>query len=133
MKTIFADSFYYLAILSRRDARHQAAIEFSESFHGQIVTTEWVLTEIADGLAAHDKRHGFVTLREQLAADRKITIVPATTALFERGCTLYVERPDKDWSLTDCISFVVMREHGLTDALTEDHHFEQASFVALLK
>ena len=53
--------------------------------------------------------------------------------MFERGLDLFVNRPDKEWSLTDCISFVVMREHGLTEALTADHHFEQAGFVRLLK
>jgi len=51
----------------------------------------------------------------------------------DRGLALYISRPDKDWSLTDCISFVVMKERGLTGALTADHHFEQAGFVALLK
>ena len=59
--------------------------------------------------------------------------MPASHSLFQEGVQLYNARPDKDWSLTDCISFVVMQEHGLTDALTGDHHFEQAGFTALLK
>lgn len=133
MKTVFADSFYYFALLSRRDANHRRAVSFSNRFRGQIVITEWVLTEIADGLAASDTRHGFVASRAQLASEQSVTIVPATTELFQRGCELYERRADKDWSLTDCLSFVVMREHGLTEALTGDHHFEQAGFVALLK
>ena len=53
--------------------------------------------------------------------------------LFDAGVELYVRRPDKAWSLTDCISFVVMREHGMNEALTGDRHFEQAGFIALLK
>lgn len=61
-----------------------------------------------------------------------MTIVPATQELFDRGFAIYSSRPDKAWSLTDCISFVVMEEHGLTEALTGDCHFEQAGFVALL-
>ena len=56
----------------------------------------------------------------------------ATSELFERGLALYNARPDKEWSLTDCISFVVMADEGLTDALTGDRHFEQAGFTALL-
>ena len=57
----------------------------------------------------------------------------ADSFYFDEGVRLYVARPDKDWSLTDCISFVVMRERGITEALTGDRHFEQAGFVALLK
>jgi len=59
--------------------------------------------------------------------------LPASQELFERGLNLYRQRPDKDWSLTDCISFVVMREHGVTKALTADRHFEQAGFAILLR
>lgn len=133
MRTVFADSYYYLALLSRRDAGHRKAVQFSDRYRGQIVTTEWVLAEIADGLSAADKRHGFVALRSQLASDPAVTIVPATTELFQQGCELYEQRTDKDWSLTDCLSFVVMQSLGLTEALTADHHFEQAGFTALLK
>jgi hypothetical protein len=60
-------------------------------------------------------------------------IIPAEPQLYEEGIALYRARPDKDWSLTDCISFVVMKARGITEALTGDHHFEQAGFVALLK
>jgi hypothetical protein len=60
-------------------------------------------------------------------------IVPPTQSLSDQGVELYSERPDKGWSLTDCISFIVMRHHGVTQALTGDHHFEQAGFIALLR
>jgi hypothetical protein len=53
--------------------------------------------------------------------------------LFDARVALYGERMDKDWPLTDCISFVVMQREGITDALTGDRHFEQAGFVPLLK
>jgi predicted nucleic acid-binding protein len=68
-----------------------------------------------------------------LRADPACTIVPPTQSLFEQGVDLYARRPDNGWSLTDCISFVVMQQHGVTQALTGDHHFEQAGFEALLK
>jgi predicted nucleic acid-binding protein len=64
---------------------------------------------------------------------RFLVIVPPDTELFESGLELYEKRPDKDWSLTDCISFVVMKREGIVDALTGDHHFEQGGFNALLK
>ena len=60
-------------------------------------------------------------------------ILPAETTLWERGLSLYLQRRDKDWSLTDCISFAAMQEEGLTEALTGDHHFEQAGFTVLLR
>jgi predicted nucleic acid-binding protein len=60
-------------------------------------------------------------------------IVETSGKLFRTGVAFYSRRPDKDWSLTDCISFVVMRDRGITEALTGDHHFEQAGFKALLK
>ena len=66
-------------------------------------------------------------------ANPAIQVVPATAPLFDAGLALHAQRSDKSWSLTDCISFVVMAEHGITDALTGDHHFEQAGFRALLK
>jgi len=133
MKTVFADSSYYFALLSRRDAAHVRAVQFARSYAGRLVTHQWILTEVADGLAAPKNRHGFVKLLQELKKDRSLTMVPATSNLFERGCELYEQRPDKSWSLTDCISFVVMEDHGITEALTADHHFEQAGFVALLK
>lgn len=68
-----------------------------------------------------------------LCADEGVVLLPPDQILFDAGLELYASRSDKEWSLTDCISFVVMRERGITDALTGDHHFEQAGFVALLK
>jgi uncharacterized protein len=133
MKTVFADAFYYLAFVSDDDAQHEAAVQFSREFVGRTVTTAWVLTEVADAMAAPSQRKNFLVLLEQLLADSSLTIVPPAKSLFERGLELYAARPDKGWSLTDCISFVVMDEHGITEALTGDHHFEQAGFVALLR
>ena len=60
-------------------------------------------------------------------------IVPASRELFQRGVELFTQRPDKDWSLTDCPSYVVMKEQDIEDALTTDPHFEQAGFTVLLK
>ena len=132
MSVRFADSFYYIALLNRRDAAHEAARRLSESAAGPTVTTTWVLTEVADALSDPALRRGAVRLIGALRVDPDCLIVPASEEMFARGLDLYTERPDKDWSLTDCISFVVMRDQGLTEALTGDHHFEQAGFAALL-
>lgn len=98
-----------------------------------LVVTEWVLTELADGLSAPRTRAAAVTVERRLRADARVTIIPSSADLFRRGFELYAGRLDKEWSLTDCISFVVMSDLAITEALTGDHHFEQAGFVALLK
>jgi predicted nucleic acid-binding protein len=77
-------------------------------------------------------RQRFISLLEALRNHPAMTIVPASAPLFGAGITLFSERSDKDWSLTDCISFTIMRDHGLHDALTADAHFQQAGFRALL-
>ena len=74
-----------------------------------------------------------MTTLDELRADPDALIVPGDDSLWERGRILFAQRPDKQWSLTDCISFVVMQDRGITEALTADHHYEQAGFVGLLK
>lgn len=96
-----------------------------------MVTTAWVLTEVADAMAAPNDRRAFVTCLRYLRSQTTTTIVPPTQDLFDEGMSLYERRPDKGWSLTDCMSFAVMQDHGITDALTGDRHFEQAGFRAM--
>jgi hypothetical protein len=90
------------------------------------------MTELADGLASTGNRGAFARLVARLQADPENELVPPSIELMARGIQLYDERPDKKWSLTDCISFVVMQDRGITEALTGDHHFEQAGFKILL-
>ncbi len=133
MKPIFADTFYFLALLHLDDAAHARALSISETRADPLLTTAWILTEVADALATPGMRESFPRLLAALRADPACTIVPPTQRPCDEGVDLYAERLDKGWSLTDCTSFVVMREHEITEALTGDHHFEQAGFTALLK
>lgn len=133
MNRVFADSHSFFAIFNPNDAAHAKAVDLGRRHRGPLVTTAWVLTEVADGLASTPRRHIFRRLIEDLEANRANLIVPPNAETFERGVELYHARPDKEWSLTDCISFVVMAEERIADALTGDHHFEQAGFHALLK
>lgn len=112
---------------------HAKAVEWSKAYRGRLVTTEWVLIELADGLASSRQRSLFPEVRRDLLANPQYQVVSLDMPLYERGLALYEARPDKEWSLTDCISFVVMKRDGITDVLTGDHHFEQAGFVTLLK
>jgi len=132
MKPVLADSYYFFAILNPRDAAHQEAMRFSQSHNTPLVTTAWILTELADGLARSSKRAAFSLVLDELRSEPLGTIVPASSSLFDRGVELYNARPDKGWSLTDCISFVVIEELGIEEALTGDRHFEQAGFRVLL-
>lgn len=133
MKTVFADTFYYLALVNSSDDRHSQAQAYTLGYAGRMVTTSWVLTELANTLAKPATRPAFLHVLAHLRSDPDITILPPEAPLFEEGLKLYTVRPDKEWSLTDCISFVVMQREGITEALTGDHHFEQAGFVAMLK
>jgi predicted nucleic acid-binding protein len=130
---IFADTFYFLALLSREDAARSKARDVSERLTNPIITTAWVLTEVADALAAPNLGHIFLRLMETLRADPNATIVAPSQTLFDQGLKLYADRPDQGWTLTDCTSFVVMQQQGITQALTGDRHFEQAGFRALLR
>lgn len=133
MKACFADTFYFLALIGSRDRSHARAIHLSRSLTCPIFTTTWVLTELADAMSRPPKRARFGLFLERLRSEPRMIVVPTTDELFETGLEFYLRRPDKEWSLTDCISFVVMERDGLTEALTGDRHFEQAGFVALLK
>ncbi len=133
MKPVFADSSYYLALMSVQDIHHDSALQWSRSSSRPLVSTEFVLLEVANGLCSVGRRGAFGALLAGLQDSPSVLILPASQELFGAGVELYLRRPDKDWSLTDCISFVVMKEQGITEALTADHHFEQAGYKALLK
>jgi predicted nucleic acid-binding protein len=133
MKAVFADSFYFFALLNEHDASHASAAEFTSQFRGRILTTGWIITELGDGMARSSSRGIFVQLYRESLAKPDLVIVPCTEELLSAGINFYAARADKDWSLTDCISFVVMQREGITEALTADHHFEQAGFVPLLR
>ena len=133
MSTSFADAYFFFALLDDGDAAHAQAVGLITHLEQELLTTPWVLTEVGDGLAAPQRRPTFMALLGFLRSHARVTIVPAEQAVFDAGIDLYGSRPDKGWSLTDCISFAVMRQHGITEALTGDHHFEQAGFTALMR
>jgi predicted nucleic acid-binding protein len=119
-------------MLSPRDSMHAQALSLSQSKKRRILTTEFVIVELANLFSQVPDRRTFIEFVRYMRAHRHTTITPASSQLIERGFALFSARPDKEWSLTDCISFVVMEEHGITDALTADGDFEQAGFNALL-
>jgi predicted nucleic acid-binding protein len=131
--TVFADTFALIAWLNPRDNAHAQVAAYLDSFTGRLVTTEWVLMEVADALSAPEARMTAVAFLHAVRADPLFEVVGYVPAVYRAGFDLFAARPDKAWSLTDCISFGVMKDHGLSDALTADHHFEQAGFRAVFK
>jgi predicted nucleic acid-binding protein len=133
MKPLFADTSYFVAISGPNDRFHVRAVELSANLIAGIVTTEYVLVETGGLLLRPEDRPAYVNLVRDLESDPSVQIVPASKALFQAGFELFVRRPDKNWSLVDCISFMVMKQGRLKDALSTDQHFVQAGFRALLR
>lgn len=132
MTDVFADTSYFIALLNSSDHDHQKAVRITRERSGRLITTVWVLTELANFLRRGSSRQRFGECYNNLSADPSAVIVLADQTLWEHAVTFFLERPDKQWSLTDCLSFVVMNGMGITEALTADVHFQQAGFRALL-
>ena len=132
---VFLDASFAIALSSPTDAHHQRARELAQEIRGssaRLVTTEAVVLEIGNALARLRFREASVRLIQALQADPKVEILPLAGDLFSLAFELYRSRPDKEWGLTDCVSFIVMRDRKITEALTADDHFRQAGFRPLL-
>jgi predicted nucleic acid-binding protein len=138
LETIFWDTAAFVALGNRDDALHEAAVAVSQELAREealVLTTDAVLTEVVNTFSKAAWRPMAKRLIEVLQQSVEVSVaqvVHVNETLWQRGWQLFLERPDKDWGLTDCISFVVMQEHGLTRAFTSDRHFEQAGFVRLM-
>lgn len=132
---LFLDTAYIYALFNNRDQWHPRALEWQMKLDAEqrpLLTTEFVCIEIANGLASLKFRQAAAHIIRSLQETALVRIIPASAELFQQALSLYEQRPDKDWGMTDCASFVVMAENNLTDALTTDEHFRQAGFKALL-
>jgi uncharacterized protein len=135
MKKIFVDTAAWIALLNTKDGLHFQAEQIRGQLEKQkamIVTTEFVLLEVADALSSQPLRGKTVVFINRLRQVKNLQIIPVSQSLLAEGWELYSQRSDKDWGLTDCISFVVMTQENIAEAFTSDHHFQQAGFVKLL-
>lgn len=130
---IFVDTGFFLALAQPRDALHQRARAWAGVLAEPLLVTEYVLWETVNGLSKLADRPRAANVVTGVRSSSFYEWVPASPDLFEAGLHLHAQRPDKEWSLTDCISFTVMRQRTVSRALTPDHHFEQAGFEALLR
>jgi len=133
---VFLDTAYAIALSSPNDLFHQRAISLADQLEAadtRLVTTRAVLLEIGNALSKQRYRSAAVRLLAALEADPHVEIVPLSEQLYARAVQLYRERLDKEWGLTDCVSFMVMQVRGITEALTTDEHFQQAGFTGLMR
>ena len=133
MKTVFADTFYLLALYYPDDQYHAQTVRMTRQLNARFLTTDWILTEVADALSAGRDHQNVAPLIRRLRSSPLWEIVPFSRDQFDAALEFHFRHQDKEWTLTDCASFLVMQEHGITEALTGDRHFEQAGFTALLK
>ncbi len=136
MRFVFADTGYWVALLNPQDDLHPKATHLSKSLQPvHIVTSEVVLTEVLNDFSKRGEffRNLAIRLIDSLRAHANTTIIPQSSQQFDEALRLYSQRPDKEWSQTDCASFNIMGENGMTEALAYDKHFAQAGFVALMR
>jgi predicted nucleic acid-binding protein len=132
---VFLDSSFIIALTVPGDEYHDRAVALSDRIAGstvRLVTTRAVMFEIGNALARRRYRRAAVDLLSAFEIDRTVEIVSPTPELFATAFEFYRHHADKEWGLTDCLSFVVMRQRGIREALTADHHFRQGGFVPLL-
>ena len=135
MNEVFLDASYAIALSSVTDTHHQRALAIAQQLESRrihLVTTRGVILEIGNALSRQPYRRAAVALLDSIDNDPRIEVVPASEELCQEAFDRFKDRPDKEWGLTDCLSFVVMEERKLADALTADEHFRQAGFRPLL-
>ncbi|OQW91872.1 MAG: hypothetical protein BWK78_03335 [Thiotrichaceae bacterium IS1] len=134
-QTVFVDTSFLVALLRRNDSDHAKALTLYQRVKAEKVrkmTSEYVLLELGNGLSRLGVRRLAVDFFNQIYQDNRFEIVPATTVLFTEALALFKARPDKEWGLVDCTSFIIMQKYKVDTALSADHHFRQAGFCTLL-
>lgn len=132
---VFVDTAAWIALLDTSDRlylqAHQVMRELGQH-KARLITTEWVFVEVADALSAPAYRTKIVAFIREMRRSSVLHVLSLSQTLLDAGWALYEQRPDKEWSLTDCISFAAMAQERLTSAFTSDHHYEQAGYVKLM-
>ncbi|MBU4225419.1 MAG: PIN domain-containing protein [Chloroflexi bacterium] len=133
---VFLDTAFVLALASPSDQYHEKAKELSHQIKKggiALLTTRAILIEIGDAMTGQRRRKAGIIMLESLENDDNLEIFPNSEELYSKAFDHFAARPDKEWGMTDCISFVVMKEYEISEVLTTDVHFQQAGFVALMR
>ena len=132
----FLDTSYAIALSSPADDYHNKALVIAKELKASktpLTTTRAIILEIGNALSKQKYRSKSIQLLSSLENDKTVTIVPMSETLYQKAFQLYCQRKDKNWGIVDCISFIVMTDRSITEALTTDIHFQQAGFRALLR
>jgi predicted nucleic acid-binding protein len=134
MRRVFADSLYWIALSHQRDQWHAAALNASRMLQSaEIVTTQEMLGELLTAFRHLPHLRDIAVRRvRQITGDPLVKVLPQSDRSFQAGLTLYATRPDKEYSLSDCIAMEAMRDEGVAEILTHDGHFAQEGFAILL-
>jgi predicted nucleic acid-binding protein len=133
---VFLDTAYAISLSSEHDNLHELALQIAdvlETEQTSIITTQAIMLEIGNALSKQRFRRAAVILLHALESDPSIEIIPLSQELYDLAFDLFRQRSDKDWGLIDCVSFIVMQQSGITQALTTDVHYQQAGFQALMR
>jgi predicted nucleic acid-binding protein len=132
---VFLDTVYAVALAATSDLLHEQAVRLSEQLEKagtRLITTQAILLEIGNALSKNRYRTAAIEILSSLESDPSVEIIPLSAERYSKAFNLYKSRPDKEWGLIDCLSFFVMEERGIREALTSDEHFEQAGYNTLL-
>jgi len=136
MTEVFLDTSFAIVLSSETDQNHVLAVKLANQIEAdktRLVTTQAILLEIGNSLSKQKYRAAAIQLLDSLETDPSVEVVLLINSLYRSAFNLFKQREEKEWGLVDCISFIVMQDRGITDALTTDAHFQQAGFRALYK
>jgi predicted nucleic acid-binding protein len=129
MKSVFVDTSFIIALYNKDDECHRNAIAILPKIKGcPLVLTQAIILEIGNAFSSNKRKSAGVKIIKWIESSGEFQIIPYDKDLHKKAFQLYASRIDKDWSLTDCISFVVMKDYGIEHALATDRHFAQAGF-----
>jgi predicted nucleic acid-binding protein len=134
MRALFADTFYWAALLNPKDQWHQEVRRFNRTLGVvQLVTTDEVLTEFLNFFSGFEAtiKAGAAQRAKLILQNATVQVISQSRETFLAGLQLYSHRLDKGYSLTDCISMQTMKSLGITEVLTHDNHFAQEGFTVL--
>lgn len=135
-QTVFVDTSAWLALINEADSDHVSAKTIRDKLlrsKKRFFITNYIIVEIANSLCKTRWRSHAVSLINSIRETESIEVVEIDREILDDAWNMYSTRTDKEWSLTDCASFVVMKKYGIQEAFTSDHHFEQAGYEVLLK
>jgi uncharacterized protein len=135
MSRVFADTYYWIALLNEGDQGHATTVAISQTIgQATIVTTQEVLSEVLTYFCEHGRhvRQTVTAFVRNILNDAAIIVHPQSARSFLDALDFYEARPDKQYSLADCTSMLAMRHDAITAVLTNDNHFAQEGFTILL-